>query len=162
MKTLSMKTRNTRKQRGIAMVEFVISAPVVLFIALAIAEMGYAIMTYNTLTQGIRDGARHVSRNAIPTNAPVLNVTDDLIEEAQNLVTYGEIGVGEKPIVPGLTPGNVTVAVDDADLRTVSITVAYDYQPLLISIPQVYTRGDGDDIEGVLTMNAGMIVGAIR
>jgi Flp pilus assembly protein TadG len=147
-----------RSQRGIAMVEFVIAAPVVLFIGLAIAEMGYALMQYNTLTQSLRDGARHLANVAENGNSGEVNLTADDLAAVENLVAYGTIGPGT-PVVPGLVPTNITVT-DLGDL-TLSIQVAYIYQPLLIGgIPKVFANGSGS-ISTALTMRSEMIVRAL-
>ena len=147
---------STRSQRGIAMVEFVISAPVVLFIGLAIAEMGNAFLQYNTLTQSLRDGARELASVAGKGSAGVIDITADELTAVSNLVAYGTTGTGTA-VVPGLVPGDVTVT--NMGDRNLSIQVDYVYQPLLTGgIPKLYTTGD---INNAFTMSAEMIVRAL-
>jgi len=147
---------STRAQRGIAMVEFVIAAPVVLFIGLAIAEMGNAFLQYNTLTQSLRDGARELATVAGKGSAGVIDITADELTAVSNLVAYGTTGTGTA-VVPGLVPGNVTIT--DIGDRNLSIQVDYIYQPLLTGgIPRLYTTGN---INNAFTMSAEMIVRAL-
>ena len=147
---------STRSQQGIAMVEFVIAAPVVLFIGLAIAEMGNAFLQYNTLTQSLRDGARELASVAGKGSAGVIDITADELTAVSNLVAYGTTGTGTA-VVPGLVPGDVTVT--NMGDRNLSIQVDYVYQPLLTGgIPKLYTTGD---INNAFTMSAEMIVRAL-
>ncbi len=147
-----------KQQRGIALVEFVIAAPVVLFIALAIAEMGNAIMQYNSMTQSLRDGARHLASIAEKGSAGVVALTAEDQTEVSNLVAYGTIAAGT-PIIPGLSPGNVSI--QDLGDGLLSVTVSHNYQPLLIGgIPRVFSRGAGS-VNNALTMNAEMVVRAL-
>ena len=135
-------------QRGIAIVEFVITAPVVIFIGLVIAEMGYAIMQYNTLTQSLRDGARHLANVAEKGSTGVVSLNTDDMTAVTNLVAYGTIGSGTS-VVPGLAPGNITI--NDLGDLTLSIRVDYTYQPLLVGgIPRVFANGS---INNALTMS---------
>ena len=147
-----------RQQRGIALVEFVIAAPVVLFIALAIAEMGNAIMQYNSMTQSLRDGARHLASIAEKGSAGVVALTAEDQSEVTNLVAYGTIAAGT-PVVPGLAPGNVSI--EDLGNGLLAVRVSHAYQPLLIGgIPRVFNGGSGS-VNNVLTMNAEMVVRAL-
>jgi Flp pilus assembly protein TadG len=52
------------RQTGIAAVECVIVLPLVLFLILAVAEVGNAIQQYNSLTHAARDAARYASKKA--------------------------------------------------------------------------------------------------
>jgi Flp pilus assembly protein TadG len=162
-----MNTRNQkfisaprRRQRGISMVEFVVAAPVVLFIALCIAEMGFALLQYNNINKSLRDGARHLANTAIPSGATI-NLTQDVRDEVANLVAYGTLTSSDtsKPVAPGLAPGDVTIVqVDDDDLR---VEVSHVYEPVLLGgIAEVYTR-DGGTINNALTMQAQIFVRAL-
>jgi Flp pilus assembly protein TadG len=143
-------------QRGIAVVEFVIAAPVVLFVGLAIAEMGYAIMQYNTLTQSLRDGARHLAAVAENGSTGVVVLKAEDRTAVANLVAYGTTGSGTA-VVPGLAPGSVTI--NDLGDLTLSIRVDYTYQPLLVGgIPKVFASGS---VSNALTMSSEMIVRAL-
>jgi Flp pilus assembly protein TadG len=156
MRQPNTRGNSARSQQGIAMVEFVIAAPVVLFIGMAIAEMGNAFLQYNTVTQSLRDGARELAALAGNGDTGSIELTGAELNTVSNLVAYGTPGTGTA-VVPGRTPGDVTVT-DRGDM-TFSIRVDYTYQPLLVgSIPKLYTSGN---INNAFTMSAEMIVRAL-
>lgn len=98
------------RQRGVMTVEFIIVAPLLLLLLLAVAEFGHALYQYNTLTKSVRDGARYLSSNAVvgDTSTIVIDSTD--IAETENLVVYGNtLGTGS-PRLPGLLTSDVTVS----------------------------------------------------
>jgi hypothetical protein len=148
--------RQATRQRGIAIVEFVIVLPLVLFITLGVAEMGNAIRQYNALTQSVRDGARHLSNIAMKGSSRVVTIDANDVIEVSNLVVYGSTAAGT-PRLPGLTPGNVTVL--DLGNNQVEVSASYAYQPLLIGgIPDL--RGTGST-GGSFTMNAVVVMRAL-
>jgi len=113
----------------------------VLFLILAVAELGNAIQQYNALTHAARDAARYASKMA-RGQAGVVDLTAGDISIAQNLVSYGN-STGGTAILPGLTPADVTVSV--VDTENVSVAVAYDYQPIFApSIPSLVGTDDVD------------------
>jgi Flp pilus assembly protein TadG len=149
------QSKRGNRQRGIAIVEFVIVLPVVLFITLGVAEMGNAIRQYNALTQSVRDGTRHLAEWAARGNTPV-NITSSLVTEVSNLVVYGSTVAGT-PRLPGLTPTNVTL--QDLGDGQVSVSASYAYQPLLIGgIPDLVGVGSTG---GTFTMNAEVVMRAL-
>jgi Flp pilus assembly protein TadG len=144
--------KQAQRQRGIVAVETVIVLPVVLFLLLAVAEFGNAILQYNVLTRAVRDSARYVASDA-GANAGVINLTAAKITTARNLAVYGTSTPGTA-VLPGLTPGNVTVAV--VNTNDVSVSARYQYQPLFAgNIPALV--GDGN-AGGAFTMNAQVIM----
>jgi hypothetical protein len=106
MRRPNNRGNSARSQQGIAMVEFVIAAPVVLFIAMAITEMGNAFLQYNTLTQSLRDGARELANIAGKGTTGVIEVTGDELTAVRNLVAYGTEGAGTA-VVPDLAPASL-------------------------------------------------------
>ena len=61
----AMRSRAPRWQRGLALVEFVVTAPFVLLLLLGSAEIGRALIHYSTLTYGVRDATRFVTTHAL-------------------------------------------------------------------------------------------------
>ena len=64
----SERTRESagpRFERGVAAVEFVVTAPFLVFLMLAVAEVGRALVHYSTLSYGVRDSARFVTEHSI-------------------------------------------------------------------------------------------------
>jgi len=141
MNKYSQQSAKPLRQKGIAVVECVIVLPLVLFLILAVAEVGNAIQQYNSLTHAARDAARYASKMARgPANIIELTAAD--ISTAQNLVSYGN-SVGGTAILPGLTPANVTVSI--VNTENVSVAVAYDYQPIFApNIPALVGTNDVD------------------
>lgn len=95
-----------RKQRGVAAVELAILMTFVLVpLTFGITEFGRAIYQYNTITKGVRDGARYLSQYA-PGDAT-------RIGEAKCLAAFGTLLCPESgdyaALMPGLTKNNVTV-----------------------------------------------------
>src|SRR3954451_5329385 len=83
----------SKKQRGVALVEFAITLPLLLAICFGITEFGRAIYTYNTLAKSTRDAARYLTTQA-PGNAVGWAT-------AKNLAVYGNpLGTGS-PLVVG-------------------------------------------------------------
>ena len=149
---------NGRKQRGIVMVEFIIMAPVIILIGLAVAELGNAILQYNVMTHSLRDGARHLAENAEKGSSgnTVIDIDDALRTEVTNLVAYGIEGEGT-PVVPGLQPSDVTIT--ELGSGRLSLEVTHDYQPILIGgIPRIYADGR---INNLFTLRAEMVVRAL-
>ena len=88
MHTFMHKLGRPAQRHGIVAVETVIVLPVVLFLLLAVAEFGNAILQYNVLTRAVRDSARYIASDA-GANAGVINLTAAKITTARNLAVYG-------------------------------------------------------------------------
>lgn len=120
------------RQSGVAIVEFTIILPFMLFLILAVAEFGRAFMYYNTLTRAVRDSARYVASNALKGQSQIVEIDADLIQEAKNLVDYGNgAGMGTASILAG-SGGTVTVT-DEGD-GVISVLASYPYSPMLGSV----------------------------
>lgn len=138
------------KITGIATVEYVIVLPLVMLLIIATAEIGRGFIQYNALNKALRDGARLgaqvTAQNAGSTGIPQLSNSD--VTNIRNLVVFGSIQGGGASVLPGLTPGNITVELVDSDLN---VSANYDYQPLFSSIP---TFGLGNTISSVFNFRA--------
>lgn len=116
------------RSTGIAAVEFVVAVPILIFFMLAVAELGRAFLQYDTLSYSVRSSARFVSANAIDATTGEIDVSA-VAEEAKNLAVYGTIGKGSKSVLPGFTPGQVSVL--NAGNGNIEVVGNYAYQPLL-------------------------------
>jgi hypothetical protein len=138
-------------------VEFTIVLPLMLFLFLAVSELGRAFLHYNALTRAVRDSARYVAAWALRGQSGTVNIDATLSSEARNLLVYGRTGGGGPPILPGLAPGNVTVS--DAGNGNISVSVQYQYQPMLApDIPSLVGNGS---VGGTFTMNAQVVMKAL-
>lgn len=96
--------------RGVATVEFAICVPLLLFLLLATAEIGRLLFQYNTLMKSVRDGARYAAARTSDNNSTgTVSVSTQLRDETRNLVVTGNIAGTGTPVLPGLTPQQITV-----------------------------------------------------
>lgn len=131
------------------MVEFAIVLPVVLLVMLGVAELGQAIVSYNTLTKAVRDGARHASAYAWVGSPGTIEIQDWLENEVSNLVVYGNtLGTGS-PLLEGLSTEQISVTADGA--LQVRIDAAYPYSPMFGTLPSF---GYGSSTNLSFTMQA--------
>lgn len=133
-----IRIRNSR-QKGLAMVEFVLITPFLLVMMLLSAEFTRVFYDYNTLTKGVRDAARLAAEDAY-TGAGVFQLSDAKIAQARNIVVYGSINNTGSPLLDGLSESHVTVRRKDLGTAPlvrehVEVTVNYPY--------------DGADIPGL-------------
>lgn len=150
---MRLKCPHRRRQRGVAIIEFVITLPLLLLLLLATAEIGRALFQYNTLTKALRDSARYVS-GARPGSTGVFNLTDEIRDAARQLVIHGN-AVGAGPaLLPGLEPGDVTVTDNGGGYITVS--AVYSFTPLLG--PDLRTFGVGEPISLAFPMRAAVVM----
>lgn len=135
------RTAYKSEQQGIAAVELAIVLPVLLFMMLAIAELGRAIVQYNELTKSNRDAARYVANYAIAGTTDVITLNDDLINRTKRLLVYGQTTAASEAILPGLSLDDVDV--DAIDSTYVRVAVEYNYQPMLgsVTMPMFGTGG---------------------
>ena len=97
--------RHPTHQKGVAAIEFGLLLVPMVTLAFGITEFGRAMYQYNAIAKATRDAARYMSMQT-PGNANAATV-------ARNLVVYGKtapsVDPPDKPLVPGLTIGNVVV-----------------------------------------------------
>lgn len=131
-----------RNQRGAAMVETIIVAPLLLFLVLLTAEMTNAFVDHNTLSKATRNGARYLAANAALGTTGVVVLRPEVIDATRNLVVYGNVSGTGTPVLDGLTAANVQVT--DLGGNNVQLTTNYAYSGLLGgTLP---TFGYGSDI----------------
>lgn len=138
-----------REQQGTATVEAAITLPLLLFLLLAIAEGGNAIMQYNELTKAVRDAARYLAAEAALGSTGTIAITPGLASQTRNLAVYGNRAGAGEPIVQGLTPAHVTV--EDVDGIHVRVSVSFDYRPIL-GFATLPTFGFGDPVPIVIPL----------
>lgn len=121
--------RVNRPQSGVAIVEFTIALPLLLFLMLATVEFGRALSQYDTLTKAARNACRYIASKAAVGSTSVVSITPQLQSDAGNLVAYGNVNGTGMTLLPQLVPGNVSVA--DAGNGYVSVSVIYPYTPII-------------------------------
>ena len=109
-------------QRGLVLVEMVLITPLMLLMMLATAEVTRAFVDHNTLTKATRNGVRYVAENAFQGTTGIVFISTQLRSEAKNLVVYGNtLGVGS-PVLPGLTPADITITDLGGDNIQISVS----------------------------------------
>ena len=144
-----------RLERGLAMVEFVVGAPILFLFLLAICEFGNAFVQYSTLEDTVRNADRYLASNALLGSTGVVRLWPRLTRETRNLVVYGNtIGFGT-PVLRGLAWWQVNIGVDAAN--NVSVSVDYPYHSIIGGrLPFFVTRRSLDTDSIVLTAYASM------
>jgi Flp pilus assembly protein TadG len=117
-----------RPQRGFAMVEFTIAAPVLLFLMFGTVEFGLFLIEYSTLSDAVRDAARYVAGAALDSTGALLKNGPEMTQ-GKNLAVYGNIAGSGAALLPGLTTAQITVTENTAT-DNITVTAAYPYQSL--------------------------------
>ena len=95
-----MRRRLKHARRGSALIEFAGSLILLSTVFAGVFQIGYTFFAYNTLVNAIRAGARYASLHDAKAASAVAY-----------LVVYGDLvpSPDAKPVVPGLSVGNVEV-----------------------------------------------------
>ena len=142
-----------RRQRGVAMVEFVVGAPIVLFLLYSVVEIGELLLQARILVDAARSADRYLSSNALLGSTGAVNLSGAVIAAAQNLAAYGNTAGRGAPLLPNLTPAEVAIASDAAN--NISVSIAYPYESLFGgAIPLFFTTGSINTGNLVLTSYA--------
>lgn len=148
---------NRSAQRGVAAVEFTIALPLLMFLFLAVTELGRAFLHYNALTRAVRDSARQVSILAVGGSTGIASLTPADLAVGRNLVVYGNPQGTGPALLPGLATGNVTVR--DAGGNNIAVSVIYNYQPMVGSaLPNLVGTGP---LSTTFTLSAEVVMRAI-
>ena len=149
---------SNRNQRGLAIVEFAITMPLVLFMLIVTAEVGRALYQYTALTKAVRDGARYLANQSEGGSTGLLSLNATQLAAARNVTVFGTAnGTGAAAVLPGFT----TTAVTAAQVGTsnyVSVSATYQFQSVFSPIP---TFGLGDPI-AITTFSASAVQRSLR
>src|SRR5690242_13040211 len=111
-------------QRGLAMVEFTIAAPLLLFLLYAIGELGNVLYQYAQLADAARNADRYLIAHAITDSSGVVSISSSFSTATKNLAVYGNTGGTGNPLLPGLAVGQVTVATQPDAGGATDVTVS--------------------------------------
>jgi Flp pilus assembly protein TadG len=150
----------SRCQSGLAMVEFAISAPVLLLLMFGTFEFGHFLIQYSTLNDAVRDAARYVSGKALAgTDSLLVSGAGwpPLVTQGTNLAVFGNIAGTGAPVLPSLSAGDITMSEDTGN-NNITVAAAYPYQSLFgAAIPTFF----GGSISTVLTLNVSVTMKAL-
>ena len=133
-----------RRQRGLAMVELTISAPVLLLLMCSSVEFGQFLIQYSTLNDAVRDAARYVAGAALDGTDELL-VTGGpwgtLVTQGQNLAVYGNVAGTGAALLPKLTTGQIAVTENTAT-NNITVTATYPYQSVFGGLMPTFLGGN--------------------
>lgn len=130
----------TSDQRGLATVEMAIALPVLLLLLLATAEFGRLISQYDTLNNAVRNGARYAASVSANGSTGFVVLTSTIQTDVANLVATGNVNGTGPPLLPGLTPSDVSVSATGNQLY-VQVSVTYTYEPMTGATLQTFGTG---------------------
>ncbi len=118
-----MKRRRQSSENGNVLVEFALSSTLLMLLLFGTFQFGYAFFQYNALVNAIRNGTRYASMARISNQGNGV-VPANYITAIRNTVVFGDPNAAQdaRPLVKGLTPGNVEVTVG-FDPKFVPLTV---------------------------------------
>ena len=132
-----------RRQRGLAMVEFAITVPVLLLLTFATVEFGNLLIKYSTLNDAVRNATRYVAGAALAGTDDVLvtgSAWTTLAAQGRNLAVYGNLAGSGAALLPSLTVGDVTVTQDTVN-NNITVAAAYPYVPLFGAVVPTFMGG---------------------
>jgi len=101
-------SRTYKTERGIATLEFAVTAAFFFMMLLAVVAGGNVFWTHNALVEATRRGARYAANQCKPDLAGCTN-SDTTVARVRNVVLYNSSTTGTTPFVPNLQTSNVTV-----------------------------------------------------
>jgi Flp pilus assembly protein TadG len=128
-----------RGQRGFAMVELTITAPVLLFLMCGTVEFGQYLIQYSTLNDSVRNAARYVAGAALDSTGALLQQGPEMTQ-GKNLAVYGNIAGSGAALLPGLTTAQITVTENTA-ADNITVTAAYPYQSVFGALMPTFVGG---------------------
>ncbi len=102
----------TRHQRGVALVEFALTLPLLLLLLFGITEVSRAVFEYDSLLKATRGAARYLS-TAAPGDSAARAAATCLAVYVQS-DPGGQVSCNGTPLTPGLDPSMVRIC-DSAD-----------------------------------------------
>lgn len=103
-----MKRHNGNSERGVATIEFAVTAAFFLMMLLAVFAGGYLFWVHNALVEATRRGARYAANQCKPNLSGCPNAGTSL-ERVRNVTLYGSPTPTTTPLIYNLQPSNVTV-----------------------------------------------------
>jgi len=105
---VNMRKPQSKTERGIATIEFAVTAAFFFMMLLAVVAGGNIFWTHNALVEATRRGARYAANQCKQDQSGCANSASS-IDRVRNVVLYNSSTSGTTPFVPNLQPSNVTV-----------------------------------------------------
>lgn len=118
--------------QGLAAIEFIITLPVLLMLAVLVMDVGRAFIQYTQVNKALQNGARY----AVVDTYGTLNF-DAIAEESniKNVVVYGNPTATGSPIIDLIGVNDIVVTQPTAANKEVTLSATYNYTPLFSSLP---------------------------
>jgi Flp pilus assembly protein TadG len=149
---------NVRRQRGLAWVEFVITAPILMVLTFGSFEFSHYLLEYSRLNDAVNNGASWLATQALQGSDGVLatgSAWTTLVGQTQNMVVYGNAAGTGTPVLPSLTKAEVTVS-EATSANTVTVSVAYPYISVFGSAIPLFFMGGSLSTNYTLSITATM------
>jgi Flp pilus assembly protein TadG len=149
-----------RRQNGLAMVEFALSAPVLLLLMFGAFEFGHFLIQYSTLNDAVRNASRYVAGSGLDGTTSNLKTGANwtsLVTAGKNLAVFGNTAGTSPAVLPSLNTGHITVTGDALD--NIKVAAAYPYQPLFGAVIPTFMGGGG--ISTAFTLNISVTMRAL-
>lgn len=122
--------------KGLAMVEFTIILPILLFLLLSILELGRAFFLYTELEKLSRDSTRYLINTIATGSSGNYHLNQIDIDNAKNLAVYGNINGGGDARLPFLKTEQVSVTLNGSHVQ---VEIIYPFQPVLNQLPNFFS-----------------------
>jgi Flp pilus assembly protein TadG len=138
-------------QRGIATIEFAVTAAFFFMMLVAVVAGGHFFWTHNALVEATRRGARYAA-DQCPNTGPFVACADraTTVDRVKNVVLYDSSTAGTSPFIPDLTTSMVTVTYSsDFGVATGEVSVKiegyqYSFFGVSITMPTYQTTLQGE------------------
>ena len=133
-------------ERGTAMVETVLTLPLLLLLSVSVYEFGRAFQHWQVLTNAAREGARIAS---LP------GITDDAVEaRVASYLEAGQLTVPDDMTVEIVRNDEISIGPEAGDTATAS-TVSVDYPfEFMVLQPVMQLVAEDSEVGAPITMNA--------
>jgi Flp pilus assembly protein TadG len=116
--------KDSRLVRGNAMIEFALSAAILLPALVGTMQFGFSFLAYGKLEAAVREGARYAALRTYDSSTATPSTA--FTTAVQNMVVYSNPNGGTTPIIRGLTTDQIVVTTamynGIPDLITVQLT----------------------------------------
>lgn len=136
-----MKRHNQNSERGVATIEFAMTAAFFLMMLMGVFAGGYLFWVHNALVEATRRGARYAANQCKPNLAGCPD-SASTIERVKNVTLYGSPTPTTNPLVYNLQPSNVHFDTgsysSDFGVATGTVSVKienYDFNFILSPVP---------------------------
>ena len=126
------RIRSFQKQKGLAVIEFIIALPVLLMLSVLIIDVCRAFIQYTEVNKALQNGARYALVDTYGT-LDFSAIADEA--SIKNVVVYGKPAGGGTPLIEHIEVGDITVTQPTAATKQVTLSATYDYVPIFSSLP---------------------------